>query len=254
MALRFPYRLMRRPLRRTIVGWIAGLPVVALGIVASGMAAAGYFDRSPLHYEDAAGSHRDGLVVVYFADDMGLSHGAAEGAIQELRKRGVPVMAVNSPALFLHRRDRMFVDGLVADSLIQALQRSGASKAALIGSAFGADILDTGVGALPADLRQRISSIVLVVPGTRVFFRSNPGGLFRSGTPDSDPRRTARLLRGLAVTCIFDRHEAASLCHTPELAHASLIGMDDGPMVLGRTHALAETEAKAALFPPAEMD
>ncbi|WP_226018539.1 virulence factor [Novosphingobium sp. FKTRR1] len=217
------------------------------------MAVGGYFDRVALHYEEPANPRRDGVVAVYFSSDMGLSVGAGEGAIDALRARGVPVMAVNSSALFLRGRDRTFVDGLVADSLRQALARSGASKAALIGSSFGADILDTGIGVLPPDLRQRISSVVLIVPGTEVFFHANPSGVFYTGTPDSNPRSTARLLKGLPVTCIYGTQEDDSLCTTPELSHASQISLSDGHMMLGHYHALAEAAANAALFPPAPM-
>jgi type IV secretory pathway VirJ component len=235
--------------RRKLFGWLAVLPVVAFATMIVG----GYFDRVALHYEEPLGPRRDGLVAVYFSSDMGLSVGAGEGAVNELRTRGIPVMAVNSSALFLRGRDRTFVDGLVAEALRQALARSGADSAALIGSSFGADILDTGIGALPADLRRRISSVVLVVPGTEVFFHANPSGLFYTGAPDSNPRSTARLLRGLAVTCIYGSQEDDSLCRTPELTRASLIALDDGHMMLGHYHALAETAANAALFPPAPM-
>lgn len=255
MVLRLPYRKSfgsgssaRKPF-----ALFAAVPVAALALAGAGLAAAGYFDRSPLHYEEPLGPRQDGLVVVYFAGDMGLSLGAGRGTINALRTRGIPVLAVNSPALFLRERDRTFVDGLVAESLKQALRRSGAAKVALIGSAFGADILDTGIGALPADLRERISSVVLVVPDTRVFFRADPGGLFRGGTPDSNPRRTTRLLRGLSVTCVFGTHQRTSLCHMPELGHASLIGLDDGRLTFNQSHWLAETAANAAQFPPAPM-
>lgn len=236
--------------RRKLFGLLAVLPVAALATLAVG----GYFDRVALHYKEPLAPRRDGVVAVYFSSDMGLDVGAGEGAVEALRQRGVPVMAVNSSALFRWGRDRPFVDGLVAASLRETLARSGADKAALIGSSFGADILDTGIGALPAELRRRISSVVLVVPGTEVFFHANPSGLFYTGTPDSNPRRTVRLLRGLPVTCIYGTQEDDSLCRMPELERARRIALDDGHMMLGHYRTLAETAAHAALAPPAPME
>lgn len=234
---------------RKLFGWVAALPVVAFATMAVG----GYFDRNAVRYEDALGPRRDGLVAAYFSGDMGLSVGAGEGAVDALRTRGVPVLTVNSSALFGRAQDRLYVDALVADTIRQALARSGASKVVLIGTSFGADMLDTGIGAVPADLRGKIASVVLVVPGTEVWFHANPSGLFYQGTPDSDPRRTVRLLRGLRVTCIYGTQETDSLCRSPELAGTSRIALDDGHLMLGHYHELAETAANAALFPPAPM-
>jgi len=234
---------------RKLFGWIAALPVVAFATMAVG----GYFDRNAVRYEEHLGPRRDGLVAVYFSGDMGLSVGAGEGAVNALRTRGVPVLTVNSSALFGRGQDRLYVDALVADTIRQALVRGHASKVVLIGTSFGADLLDTGIGAVPADLRGKIASVVLVVPGTEVWFHANPSGLFYQGAPDSDPRRTVRLLRGLAVTCIFGTRETDSLCRSPELSGSNRIALDDGHLMLGHYHELAETAANAALFPPAAM-
>ncbi|WP_018075488.1 AcvB/VirJ family lysyl-phosphatidylglycerol hydrolase [Novosphingobium nitrogenifigens] len=217
------------------------------------MALGGYFDLKPRRWFDATAPRRHDLVAVYFSGDMGLDIGANARTIDAFRARGVPVLAINSSALFLHRRDRAYVDTLVADSIRDALTRSGANRIVLIGGSFGADILDTGAGVLPADLRARIASVVLIVPGTQVFFHANPLGFFYSGQPDSDPRRTVRLLHGLPVTCIYGTSESDSLCRDGELAHARRIAIADGHMMLAHYRELVSASVDAALSPPATL-
>ncbi|MCW1383578.1 virulence factor [Novosphingobium sp. KCTC 2891] len=238
-----------RPSHRKLFALIAALPILAFATMAVG----GYFDRDAVRYLDPTTPRTTDLVAVYLSGDMGLDVGAGEGAVAALRGRGIPVLAVNSSALFGIGRDRAYVDALVADAAAQAVARSGASRVALIGNSFGADVLGTGIGTLPADLRARIASVVLVVPGTTVFFHANPSGLFYQGRPDSDPRRTARLLRGLPVTCIYGSREDESLCRAPELARARRVAIDDGHLMLRHYDALASAIADAALAPPGPM-
>ncbi|NKJ42796.1 virulence factor [Novosphingobium sp. SG720] len=228
-------------LGRKLFALAAALPAVAGGTMAAG----GYFDRQAVLYRGPLGPPRHDLVVVYFSGDMGLALGAGGGTIAALRDRGLPVVTVNSPALFGVGRDRAFVDALVADTMRQALARSHAAHIALIGAAFGAGVLDTGLGAVPADLRARIASVVLVAPARTVYFQANPGGLFHPGAPDSDPRRTVRLLHGLPVTCIFENDSTDSLCRTTQLDGARRVPLGN--------HRLAQISADAALYPPLPM-
>jgi hypothetical protein len=173
MAIGFP--------GRKLFALAAALPVVGGATMAATGYLGGYFDRQAVVYRSPLGPPRHDLVAVYFSGDMGLQMGPGRGTVAALRERGLPVMAVNSPALFRLARDRAFVDALVADTMRQALARSHAARVVLIGMAFGAGVLDTGLGAVPADLRARIASVVLVQPGTAVYFQANPGELFHPG-------------------------------------------------------------------------
>lgn len=238
-----------RPPRRILAGIVA-VPALALSTLAVG----GYFDAQPIAYLDPAGPAHGHEAVVFLSGDMGLRVGAGEGAVEELRKRGLPVLAINSSGLFGRGRDRAYVDALVSDAMRQALARPGVQRLALVGSSFGADVLGTGIGSLPPDLRAKIASVVLVVPGTEVYFQANPSGLTYLGRPDSDPRRTARLLRGLPVTCIYGLRESETLCRQPELSNANIVGIDDGHLMLRHYGDLARKVADSALFPPKPMD
>lgn len=233
------------------------MTAAVLGAVGLG-AVGGYFDRTAMVYQAPPGGARGDLVAVYFSDAMGGATGPGEGVIAALQAHGVPVVAVNSPSLFRFGRDRVFVDALVARAMRLALLRSGAARVVLVGSAFGADVLDTGLGAVPANLRARIASVVLLEPGRAVYFHADPIGLFHLclpglGKPDSDPRRTVRMLHGLPVTCVFGLGDRGSLCPAPELAGARRIGIDDGHLLLRHYRAWAQQATQAALFPPAPM-
>jgi len=241
MAPRFP--------GRKLFGWISLIPLLVLAIMAIG----GYFDRHPTRWLAPTGPRRPDVVAVYFSGDMGLTVGLGEGAMAALRRDGVAVLAVNCSTLFRKARNRAFVDALVADIMRRALAESGASRIVVMGGSFGADVLDTGIGALPPDLARRIASVVLIVPGTQVFFHANPTGLFYAGVPDSDPRLTARALRGLPVTCIYGRDEADSLCRTRALAGARRVAIPDGHLMLSHYRLLADETARAALSPPPPM-
>jgi len=246
MAIGFP--------GRKLFALAAALPLLGGATMAATGYFAGYFDRQAMHYRPALGQPRQDLVAIYFSGDMGLRLGAGCRTVAALRRQGLAVMAVDSPALFRLTRDRAFVDALVADTIRAALARSHAAKVALIGAAFGAGILDTGLGAVPADLRSRIASVVLVQPGTAVYFQANPGGLIHPGAPVSDPHRTVRLLNGLPVTCIAKSSQDQGLCAAGQLAGASHVQLDAlHPRGPAYTVDIASIAANAALFPPRPM-
>lgn len=229
-------------LGRKLFALAATLPALAGGTMAAASYLGGYSDRQAMAYDQPPRRARRDLVAVYFS-----GNGAADrSTVAALQADGLPVLTVDAPALFRLGHDRAYIDALVADAMRQALARSHAGRIALIGTAFGAGVLDTGLGAVPADLRARIASVVLVRPASAVYFAAYPGDLFHPGAPDSDPRRTVRLLHGLPVTCIFETDGADSLCRTPQLAGASRVALPAGAT-------LAQASVRAALVPPQAM-
>jgi type IV secretory pathway VirJ component len=234
---------------RKLFGWLSMIPILVLFVMVIG----GYFDRHATRWLDPTAPRRHDLVAVYFSGDMGLSIGLGEGAMSALRKQGIAVLAVNCSLLFRTARSRAYVDALVADTIARALRESGAPRAIVMGGSFGADVVGTGFGALPPALSHRVGAIVLIVPGTQVFFHANPTGLFYSGLPDSDPRLTARTLRGWPVTCIYGRDETDSLCRDPAMRGARRVEIPDGHMMLAHYRMLARQTAEAALLPPPAM-
>jgi type IV secretory pathway VirJ component len=221
---------LRRPLGR--IALVAALVVLAIGAVAW---AGGFFDRDPFHFLKAEGRRGD-VAALYFSGDMGLRFGMGPKTTAALARHGVPVLGVSSSTLFAVHHDRAYVDKVVADAARRALAETGARKLVLIGQSYGADILQTGAAALPADLRPKVAAIILVVPGRTVFFRADPSGIAYRGTPDSLGPATAAALTWAPLTCIYGTAETDSLCPLVKLPNATVVAMPGG-------HFLAHDEA-----------
>lgn len=193
------------------------------------------------------------LAAIYWSGDMGMRLGVGEGLVDELTARGIPVLTVSSPMLFAEQRDRAFVDAMVTRSVRTALARTGAERVVVIGNSFGADIIATGLGRLPEDLRRRVASVILMVPGTEVYFQANPMGLTYRGPVAADPVHTIPLLRGIPVTCIYGLREEGSLCPTPVMASAARVPIADGHLMLWSRPALYRAVLRAIAHPPQPM-
>lgn len=243
--------LRKRPkaIRRTSVGLIALLAVAAAAYLLFG-----YFGASPFAFREP-GSHRPRypLAAIYWSGDMGYHLGVGPGIIGHLVAHGIPVLAVNSPSFFASARDRPYADEAMALSLSEAIRRSGAARVALIGNSFGADMIGASLGSVPSQLRQRIASVVMVVPGTKVFFHADPSTLSYLGSSQTDPGRTIPQLVGLPVTCVYGTDESDSLCRSPVMRRAHLVGLPGGHTLLSSRNALYRTVERAVMTPPLPM-
>lgn len=210
----------------------------------------GYFDRTRFSLDGVERMSSRPVVAVYWSGDMGMRLGSGTGIVEALRARGIPVMTVSSPTLFGRARNRLFADEAVARSVAEALAQSGASKVAVIGSSFGADMIASGLGHLAVGLRRRVASVVLIAPGTKIYFRADPTGLNYRGPSEVDPARIGPLLRGLAVTCISGAKEASSLCREPAMASAKRVSIPDGHLMLFTRPRLHAEVLAAVEHPP----
>lgn len=208
---------------------IAAIAVALLLAAIGGLfATAGAFDRDPLHVFAADGA-RGRVGAVYFSGDMGLRFGMGGPTSRALARHGVNVVAFSSSTLFASRRTRAEVDRIVADAVRQGLRRTGADRLVLIGQSFGADILQTGLAALPVELREKVAGVVLVVPGETVFFRADPSSIVYHGKPDSIALSTAPALTWTPLTCIYGTSETDSLCpRLPAMADLHKVAMPGG--------------------------
>ena len=110
-----------------------------------------------------------------------------------------------------------------------ALARTGAKRIVVMGQSYGADIVQTGLANLPADLRPRVAAIVLILPGDTVFYRADPSSLlYDHGTPDSMGATTGNRLTWAPLTCIYGLEETDSLCPLLTTANARKVGMPGG--------------------------
>jgi len=216
----------QRPQRRRLA-WIGAIGAGILAVLAVIAAAAGFFDRDPVHLFAAQGPKRP-IGVLYLSGDMGLRFGPAPYTANGLAARGITVVGLNSPTIFRMRQTRAGIDRIIADGVRQALARTGAERLMLIGQSYGADVLQTGLADLPVDLRAHVAGVVLVVPGATVYFRADPSGLAYRGAPDSRAATTLARLGWVPLTCIYGMRETDSACPAAHLPNMRAIAMPGG--------------------------
>jgi len=217
---------MSRSLRRSL---FRGLRVAAVSsaFVCAFVAAAGYFDADPVHVYPAVAPAAD-IAVVNVSGDMGLRFLLGASTSRGLTGHHIPVVGIASPAVFRRQRTRAEVDAFMADVVRTALARTGKARIVVMGQSYGADIVQTGLARLPADLRAKVAAIILVLPGDSVFFRADPTGWSYHGTPDSVAVATADTLTWAPLTCIHGVEEDDSLCPLLRVPGARVIGMPGG--------------------------
>ncbi|WP_213980239.1 AcvB/VirJ family lysyl-phosphatidylglycerol hydrolase [Sphingomonas sp. dw_22] len=206
-------------------GWTALATAIFAGAVLALYAAAGFFDRDPIHLFGIEGGRKP-VAAVYFSGDMGLRFGMGPYVAGALAKAGVPVLAVSSSTAFATHRSQEEVDAIVADAMRDTLKRTGAQRLIVMGQSFGADMVRVGLVSLAPDLRARIAAVVLVVPGETAYFRADPTNIAYHGTPDADASST-RKLDWVPITCIRGELEPDSLCPlmlTPNVRRIALPG------------------------------
>ncbi len=220
---RFPFRLRWRP------DFWRGVRVTAVtsAFVCALVAAAGYFDSDPYHLYPGKPPVRD-VAVVNVSGDMGLRFLLGASTSRGLTEHHVTVLGVSSPVVFRHHRTRAEVDAFVANVVRIALARSGARRVVVMGQSFGADIVQTGLADLPADLRAKVAGIILVLPGDTVYFRADPTGYAYTGKPESIATTTADTLTWAPLTCIYGVEEKDSLCPKLKVPGATVIAMPGG--------------------------
>lgn len=200
---------------------------VSSAFVCAAVAAGGYFDRDPVNFYPAR-PPASGIGVVNVSGDMGLRFLLGASTMRGLTERHISVVGIASPAVFRTRRTRAEVDAFMADAVRTGLARTGARKIVVMGQSYGADIVQTGLANLPADLRARVAAIILVLPGETVFFRADPTGWVYRGMPDSIATTTADTLTWAPLTCIYGVEEEDSLCPRLRVPGARIVGIPGG--------------------------
>jgi type IV secretory pathway VirJ component len=211
---------------------VSAIAAIAAVVLVAGIsalaAAAGFFDRDPVHlYGMDSGRHAK-IATAYFSGDMGLRFGMGTYVAPALAARGVPVYGISSPAVFNRQRSQAEVEDLVAQTVRDALTRSGADRVILMGQSFGSDILVAGLSALPAALREKVAAVVLVVPGRKGYFRADPSGFRYHGAPDADLSASIKQATWAPLICIYGQRETDSLCPTLMGTPAKIIELPGG--------------------------
>lgn len=206
--------------------WVPVLILAALVLIGLGglFLAGGYAVRDPIRIYPAEGKRRP-VPALLMSGDLGLHFGAGPAVARMLAAHGTEVVAVRSPVLFRFHRRRAAVDAIVAQVVRRALALTGNGRIVLIGQSYGADMLQTGLVALPADLRQHVAGVILIVPGATVYFRADPTGLLYETRPDSLAADTLPRLDWTPLTCIYGREETDSACRSLRQRHARIVAL-----------------------------
>ena len=231
---------------RTRRRWLAVLVVVLAVLIGLGgwFAAGGYALRDPIRIYPAGGTKRP-VAALLMSGDMGLHFGAGPAVAESLAAQGIEVVAVRSPVLFRFRRSRSEVEAIVTRLVRRALALAGTDRIVLIGQSYGADMLQTGLVALPADLRAHVAGVVLIVPGATVYFRADPTGLLYQTRPDSLAADTLPRLDWTPLTCIYGREEDDSACRDLRRANARIVALPGGHYVDHHQAALDDAVRRA---------
>lgn len=235
---------------------LLGLAAPALALIAAAVFAAfGYFDRDPVNVYPARGPAKP-VAVVNFSGDMGLRFLLGASTSRGLTAQGYEVVGLTSPVLFRTHRTAAQVDAIIADGIRTALARTGAQRIVVIGQSYGADVVQTGLAHLPADLRPRVAAIILILPGDTVYFRADPTGFAYREKSESDPVATVNSLTWAPLTCIQGIEEPDSLCPHVRIPDARVIKMPGGHNINHDENALLAhvltAIASATNAPPAE--
>ncbi|MDE0880375.1 MAG: hypothetical protein OSB00_17215, partial [Sphingomonas bacterium] len=190
--------------------WLGAIAVVAALIAGGALILGGYADRNGREFFPATGPTQP-IGALYISGDMGLRFDVGRSMTDELTDHGIATSAIASPSFFKQRRTRAEVDAVIAQAVRDTIAQTGRSRVVAIGRSYGADVLQTGLADLPADLRPHIARVILIVPGDKVFFRSDPSTVTYHGTPDSIGADTVNRIDWTPITCIYGAAETDSL-------------------------------------------
>lgn len=207
--------------------WLLGgiLCLVLIGIVLLWLG--GYFARDGRQFAPAIGRPAP-IGALYISGDMGLRFGTGGSLTDALTRRGIATSEISSPAFFKWHRTRAEVDAVIAQAVRDAMRRSGRDRIVAIGRSYGADVLQTGLADLPRALRPHVAGVILIVPGDKVFFRSDPTTIAYHRPPDSIGADTVNRIDWTPLTCIYGTAETDSLCPDVTVHGADIIGMPGG--------------------------
>lgn len=202
--------------------------LVLLALAAAFLGYIGYFGGPVFTFVPAREPSRRAIAAVLLSGDMGFRIGMGPRIAERLARGGTPVLGVSSLAYFRTRRTPAEAEMLVADAIKRALRATKARRVVLIGQSFGADMLQTGLVALPQELRDRVAMVALVVPGDTVSFRASPSELFDFGPADEPALLTARRLDWVRVLCVYGVEEGNSLCPLLDMPNVWRVALPGG--------------------------
>lgn len=174
------------------------------------------------------------LMAVHITGDGGWGV-TDKGLANALAQNGVPVVALNALQYFWKRRTPEGASMDLSRILSAFLAEWGKEKAVLIGYSLGADVLPFMVSRLPAQLRSKVHSVVLLGPSDSVDFEFHLSDwLVRSKQQTSLPvLPEIEKLRGEKILCLYGEDDREAVCHRLDPSLATVILLKGGHRIGG---------------------
>lgn len=192
---------------------------IAMALILAGLAGSaawlGYLGGElfvPVPATAPARAGRGQLSAVILSGDMGFKVGKGPKLAEYLAGDGIATLGVNSLVYFRHHRTKAEIDAFIANVVRRGVAYGHGRRLILIGQSFGADILQTGLAALPPDLRRHLAMVALFVPGDTVDYQTSPAEMLDLIEPDASALPTGRQLTWIPTLCVRGREETDSLC------------------------------------------
>ena len=219
------------PRRTTLERRVLAVIVALAGLISLAFWHIGYFGGPIFTNVPATArtpSNGTGIVAIVFSGDAGYQIGMPSMIGNRLAAAGIPVVGVNMLAYFRTTRTPTDATRLVAAAINHAIAFAHADRVILVGQSYGADMLHVGLAKLPAQLRDKVQLVALVVPGSTIGMRATPGGTLSFNVSEVSALSTAHLLDWVPAVCIQGVEEMTSLCPLLSAPNVAKITMPGG--------------------------
>jgi type IV secretory pathway VirJ component len=171
------------------------------------------------------------LLAVHLTGDGGWGV-TDKGLSRELAWEGIPVVALNSLKYFWTPRTPESASRDLARILDRYTEAWGKNRVILIGYSLGADVLPFMYNRLPAELRNRVTSVVLLGPSPTVEFEfhvtdwlgRSPGKRALPVLPEVE-----KITKALII-CFYGEEDKDNICRAidPQLVHLKVVSLPTG--------------------------
>jgi type IV secretory pathway VirJ component len=217
-------------------------------------AAYSWMQSEPAVQDLTASAYRKDASIVFVSGDAGLPRWSlGKQVAQQLAAEDYAVTAVDSLSAFSKRRSPEQTGAILAAAMNEAIRRNPGAPVVLLGHSFGSDIIPIAVAYLPANLRSRITRIILTVPATQAYLQVSPAEMLGTARPDLPLLPFVRQLPPVPLTCIYGIQERDSLCRMLAGPKIHSVALPGGHALHRDGDAVLAAVDRALRGPPAGM-
>lgn len=168
---------------------------------------------APTATPDAADAHRIAIMLTGDGGWAGLDRGVAD----VLAAHGVRVIGFSTLKFFWHQQTADVAAQAIARVIAHYGKNDPAARFVLVGYSFGASLVPVVVNRLPAQLRQRVDSGVMISPDDEAVFGIHVGDWFGSTHHgDALPLGPEIAASAMPLLCVHGTDEGDSFCLKPQ--------------------------------------